>query len=117
MDNALLQKLAEQFGLALDWGSENVVPYLQQLAERVVKYEVSQSIFWLVVGVLLILMGIASFILVCKGGFSNDTVGYLIILGFCGIIIGVVIIGCQITDLIECKYLPEKILLRYVNSK
>lgn len=117
MDNILLQKLAEQFGLALDWGSDNVIPYLQELAGRVVKYEVSQSIFWLVVGVLLILMGIASFILVCKGDFSDETVGCLVILGFCGVIIGIVIIGFQITDLIECKYLPEKILLRYVNSK
>lgn len=117
MDNEMLRKLAEQFGLALDWGSENVVPYLQQLAERVVKYEVSQSIFWLVVGVLLVLMGIASFILAFKGDFSDEAVGCLIILGFCGVIIGIVIAGCQINDLIECKYLPEKILLRYVNNK
>lgn len=116
MDNALLQKLAEQFGLALDWGSENVVPYLQQLAERVVKYEVSQSIFWLVVGVLLILIGIGLFVLVGKGDLDSETANYFVILGFCAIGIGVVIIGCQISDLIECKYLPEKILLRYVNS-
>ncbi len=117
MDNEILQKLAEQFGLALDWGSENVVPYLQQLAERVVKYEVSQSIFWLVVGVLLVLMGIVSFILAFKCDFSDEAIGCLIILGFCGVIIGIIIMGCQISDLIECKFLPEKILLRYVNSK
>lgn len=116
MDNILLQKLAEQFGLALDWGSDNVIPYLQELAGRVVKYEVSQSIFWIVVGVLFVIVGIISFVLGCKSN-DGETQAILCIIGIILIIIGIPIIGCQINDLILCKHLPEKILLRYVNSK
>jgi len=117
MDNILLQKLAEQFGLALDWGSDNVIPYLQELAGRVVKYEASQSIFWIVVGVLIVIIGIISLASGCKSDFSDETQAALCIVGIILIIVGIPIIGCQINDLILCKHLPEKILLRYVNSK
>lgn len=34
-----LQELAKQFGLALNWGDKNVIPYLQDLAKRVITYE------------------------------------------------------------------------------
>lgn len=116
MDNILLQKLAEQFGLALNWGSDNVIPYLQELAGRVVKYEVSQSIFWIVVGTLIVIIGIISFVSGCKSN-DGDTGLTLCIIGIILIIVGIPIIGCQINDLILCNYLPEKILLRYANSQ
>ena len=117
MDNILLQKLAEQFGLALDWGSDNVIPYLEELAGRVVKYEVSQSIFWIVVGVLVVIIGIALCVLGCKSNCTSDERLAFWVCGIILIIVGIPIIGCQTNDLILCNYLPEKILLRYVNNK
>ena len=66
MSELMLQKLAEQFGLALDFSKENVIPYLQQLAEKVVKYEVGQSIFWMIIGIICIIVGIGLFVFVYK---------------------------------------------------
>ena len=64
-----LQELAKQFGLALDWSNNNVIPYLQDLAQRVITYEFRSSIFWIVIGAIFILIGIVAVILaVC----SND---------------------------------------------
>lgn len=120
MSDLILQKLAEQFGLALDFSKENVIPYLQQLAERVVKYEVGQSIFWMVIGIICIIVGIGLFVFVHKKATAEEYFDEGILLVLCVIAVlffcaGIGIVGCQINDLILCEYLPEKILLRYAN--
>lgn len=120
MSELMLQKLAEQFGLALDFSKENVIPYLQQLAERVVKYEVGQSIFWMIIGIICIIVGIGLFVFVYKKVTAEEyfdecilmLLGIIAVLFFC---VGIGITCCQINDLILCEYLPEKILLRYAN--
>lgn len=121
MSELILQKLAEQFGLALDFSKENVIPYLQQLAERVVRYEVGQSIFWIVIGSILVTLGVIFIVIFIKllimksNDWDEDLLVPLLLLGIFCIILGVPIICCQINDLILCEYLPEKILLRYAN--
>jgi len=40
----VLDNLGEKFGIAIDWSSANVVPYLQDLMTRIVKYETYTSI-------------------------------------------------------------------------
>lgn len=107
-----LQELAKQFGLALNWSDKNVIPYLQDLAKRVITYEFHQSIFWLVIGALFVVIGIIFFI----GVYINKFVNEIIIIAIIAVIIGVIIIGYQIDDIILCGTLPEKILLRYIQS-
>ena len=120
MSDLILQKLAEQFGLALDFSKENVIPYLQQLAERVVKYEVSQSIFWMIIGIICIIVGIGLSVFVYKKATAEEYSDECTLIVLCVVAIfsfcaGIGIVGCQINDLILCEYLPEKILLRYAN--
>ena len=59
-----LQELAKQFGLALDWSNNNVIPYLQDLAQRVITYEFRSSIFWIVIGAIFILIGIIDILII-----------------------------------------------------
>ena len=106
-----LQELGKKFGLMIDWSNENIIPYLKELAQRVVQYETWQSVFWLIIGILTIILGIIFIILELKGIFRAD--GFLIIIGCVGIVVGIGITVCQIDDILLCKYLPEKILLRY----
>ena len=40
----ILDALAEKAGLAIDWTSANVFPYLQQLCSKYVTYEITTSI-------------------------------------------------------------------------
>lgn len=110
-----LQELAKQFGLALNWGDKNVIPYLQDLAKRVITYEFRQSIFWLVIGLILILMGIGAIILGFH--FGADAIGIAIFAAAILWIFGIGIVGYQINDIILCGTLPEKILLRYIQTK
>ena len=110
----ILRELGEQFGLMIDWSNENIIPYLKELAQRVVQYETWQSIFWLVIGILTIILGIVLIILELKCILNVD--GFLTFLGFIGIVVGIGIICSQINDILLCKYLPEKILLRYAKQ-
>lgn len=106
-----LQELGKQFGLMIDWSNENVIPYLKELAQRVVYYETWQSIFWLIIGILVIILGIVFIVLESKRIIDLD--GFFTVIGFIGIIVGIGIVCSQIDDILLCKYLPEKILLRY----
>lgn len=109
-----LQELARQFGLALDWGNENFIPYLKELAIRVVDYENSQSILWLVIGIALIIFGIIIVFLELRYVIDGD--GFFIVVGAISLIVGVIMVCFQVNDLLLCKYLPEKIILRYIKS-
>lgn len=115
LSEKMLEKLAEQFGLALDFSKENVIPYLQQLAKRVVRYETGTSIAWLIVGLILLVGGLILIILAIKNAdeWDIDVLVGLLIVGIVMCIFGLPMIFQQVEDLIACRYLPEKILLRY----
>ena len=121
MSTEMLQKLAEKFGLVLDWSNSTAIPYLQQLAERVVKFEVGQSIFWLIIGIICIIVGIGLFVFIYKKDtaeeyFDEDILIFLGIVAVVFLATGIGVAGCQVYDLVTCYYLPEKILFRYVSQ-
>lgn len=111
-----LQELAKQFGLALDWSNNNVIPYLQDLAQRVITYEFRSSIFWIVIGAIFILIGIVIVILGIRSG-VDDVIGFTVCVAIFLWFAGIWIVGAQINDIILCETLPEKILLRYIQTK
>ena len=45
----VLDNLAERFGVAVDWTSTNVIPYLQELCSKYITYEIATSVTWLVI--------------------------------------------------------------------
>lgn len=114
LTDQLLQELGKQFGLMVDWSNKNFIPYLKELAQRVVQYEFGQSIFWLVIGIISIIFGIIVFMLEIKSKINVG--GLFLVLGIVLVFCGISIICCQIDDILLCKYLPEKILLRYAKQ-
>ena len=53
----VLDALAEKFGLAVDWTSANVIPYLEQLCGKYVNYEIVTSVIWLLFGIVCLIFG------------------------------------------------------------
>lgn len=53
----ILDALAEKFGLAIDWTSANVLPYLQQLCGKYVTYEIATSVVWILIDICLLFVG------------------------------------------------------------
>lgn len=117
----VLDALAEKFGLAVDWTSANVIPYLEQLCGKYVNYEIATSVVWLLLGIICLFTAKYGFKLTknfikkyeeIKGYNYNDVWAILsgIVTGVL-IIIGIVVPICQIFDIVTCFTFPEKIII------
>lgn len=119
----VLDYIGEKVGITIDWTSENVIPYVQELCSKYINYEIATSIAWLVLGVILLVIAIVCFVAAKKvwkqadGWMDTDEefgFGVLAIMACSALIIGTVIIGYQVMDIIACLTFPEKIILEYV---
>ena len=55
---AVLDNLAQKFGVAVDWGSANVIPYLQSVAHKYIVWEIATSLMWIAAALLGVGFGI-----------------------------------------------------------
>lgn len=122
----VLNALAEKFGLAVDWTSANVIPYLEQVCGKYVNYEIATSAIWLVFGIVCILFGRVLFkkIKYCfdksdgmdeNNGYSLGCIGSAIGFGILTII-GVIVVMSQVFDIATCFTFPEKIIIEELKS-
>ena len=112
----VLDYLGEKFGIAIDWTSNNVLPYLQALVDKFIKWEISTSILWIAIAAFIIVMTITLINLKGFREINEETYGMLwvpaglLILGF------FVVICVQILDIIECNIFPEKVLYDFIKT-
>lgn len=106
----VLDALCAKFGIAVDWTQENILPYLQTLAEKCISYEIATSIAWLVLAAILIAIGIVLIIINWDKSDFDTCLGALV-LGCLVIIPGTLVAMAQIYDILACIYFPEKEIL------
>lgn len=120
----VLNLLCEKFGVAADWSQENIVPYAQELAKKIINYELWTSVFLILI--FLILSFISFFTawrLTKTKGFSWDdeeiitgiTISF-VILGIFSSFVTIVMIPIQVFDIITCFTFPEKIILNTIQN-
>ena len=125
----VIDNLCEKFGLAIDWTSENVLPYLSTLCAKLVTYEIWTSVAWMSI---MIVMSIASVIVtkrlvpIFKDGLEKDRRNYDVgwgigtgfsIFGLCILYLAtIIVIVTQIMDIIQCVTFPEMYIFEYVQS-
>ena len=110
----VLDYLGEKFGIAIDWTSNNVLPYLQTLVDKFIQWEISTSILWIAIATFVIAMII---ILMNLKGFrkiNEETYGMLWIPIIVLIIVSFMVICVQIFDIVECNVFPEKALYDFI---
>lgn len=118
----VLDALAGRFGIAVNWTSENVIPYLEQLCAKYVNYEIATSVVWMVLGLLLCIVGVVCYKIVHKNKdwgvchydyHPDDYSGRILIYAIVGVIflISIAIIIIQIFDVVTCVTFPEKIII------
>ena len=73
----VLDYLGEKFGIAIDWTSNNVLPYLQALVDKFIKWEISTSIVWIAIAAFVIAMIIILMNLKTFRKINEDTYGML----------------------------------------
>ena len=111
----VLDYLGEKFGIAIDWTSNNILPYLQTLVDKFIQWEISTSILWIAIAVFVIAIIISLMNLKGIREF-NEEIGDGILWIPAGIIIlGFFIVICvQIFDIVECNVFPEKVLYDFI---
>ena len=109
---SVLDNLCQRFGMVIDWGSANVVPYLEELAGRFIQWEISTSWMWIIISGMFLLLGIFFMIYEVKNVYPSD--GWMFILGMAFTIIGIIIIGAQVYDIITAIHFPEKTIYEYI---
>lgn len=103
----VLNDLCEKFGIAVDWSSKNVLPYLQELGNKIVAYELWTSVAWIVIGLLPFVIMMILYKKMIKRK-ELETVFWFSV-GFS--ILSFASTCCQIFDIITCLTFPEKIIL------
>lgn len=127
----VLNDICDKFGIAVDWTSKNIQPYLKELMTKCVNYKLATDIVWLVVGIVLLIIGGVLLRFASNNNRKyheikdyyermrsnlDETVAAQIIFG--GICLGIaVILTLYFTiNLITCVTFPEKIILDMVRS-
>lgn len=127
----VLNDICEKFGIAVDWTSKNIQPYLKELMTKCINYKLATDIVWLVVGIVLLIIGGV----LLRFTFNNnrkyheiedyyermcscldDVAGIQFIFGGICLGVAVVLILYFTINLITCLTFPEKIILDMVQS-
>lgn len=59
----VLNDLGNRFGIAIDWSSQNILPYLQDLMGRFIKLQNVTAIIWIIFSIIIVII---SFVFIYK---------------------------------------------------
>lgn len=114
----ILNDLGSRFGVAIDWSSQNVVPYVQDLVSRIAKLEMVNSIIALVFGIICLVVVIFSAKWSIKYWDSDDCNEWAEIIIGISVIVGLIgacaLIPTGINNLTKAIYLPELTAIEYI---
>lgn len=109
----ILEYLCDKFGIAVDWTDANVMPYLQELCAHYIQWEISTSIMWIVLGVLMVIGAIICGIAAKKTD-DEDFACVMIVSLFVLVFIAIIMFCMQTDDILKCHYFPELQVLEYL---
>ena len=128
----VLDAVCDKFGIAIDWTSNNVIPYIQELGNKIITYDICMSIMWLVIlGIipLIIAILIKKFLNKKKleakenktindyyytdGSLDNGAFYCYLIIGML-LIIAIVIGTISLQSIIQDILFPEKTIIEFI---
>lgn len=138
----ILDDLARRFGLAIDWTSQNVMPYVTELLGRFVSYKIATNIIPVAIFITMIGVNIwfwrklyksfvrarqdresNMFVEACKSDSCNE---YYFVLSGASIFLIIFIVFssllstifglCGISDLLKLVYIPELYIVEYISQ-
>lgn len=121
----VIDALAEKFGIAIDWTSQNVLPYIKELCGKWCTYEAYTSIAWIAIFCIALVVFTVSTLIFHKKAKDKD--GYYdwdCMSSWCAaiswallaisVLVCLVGIPVQVMDIIECKVFPEKFIIEQI---
>lgn len=111
----VMDSLFLRFGVAVDWTSENVFPYIQELAGKFITYEIATSCMYIVIALLIATIVIVLIKLINDKKINDEDGDFVIVILILSAL-ALFIIFAQLFDIIACIVFPEKELFEYVRS-
>lgn len=111
----IMDAIGKQLGMAIDWTSQNVTPYLEQLSHRIIQYEISMSSFYIVISIICIIIG-RNILKKGKTMFDkgDELCVFPLIIGFIIMLIGIVAMCVDAQEIITALTLPEKTIIEFI---
>ncbi len=116
----ILDDLSKRMGMAIDWSGKNIMPYLEELMGRFVQWEISTSIIWGLLAVVLCFSG--CLLLKYSWNHINEYFGDIdewaswgVAVSVSMILGGIIVLLTQCFDVCEAVYLPEKVVYDYIS--
>lgn len=103
--------ISDKLGVAVDWGSNNLVPYLQELGNKIVAYKENIAWMWVIVGIVVAVIGVGALI-----GYFVSQDGVWLFVTVCCLGVAACIIIPNMYTIIACQTFPEKVILDYINN-
>ena len=126
----VLDAVCDKFGIAIDWTSNNVIPYIQELGNKIITYDICMNIMWLVIGCvipLIVAMFIKKFLNQKKLEAKESSNAYYYADGsldegalYCYLIIGILLVVAIVIGTISSQSIiqdivfPEKTLIEFI---
>ena len=131
----VLKHLGDQFGVAIDWSSANIMPYLNDLMSRMVKYGIYINIYYIFHAIFciafLIVVSVILYKISCKMIIKSDkdkdynglaeglTIAFTVSLAATVVtaVVGIAYISNHIATIIELNTVPEKYVIEMIQDK
>ena len=115
----ILNDLGSRFGVLIDWSSQNVAPYVQDLVSRIAKLQMCNSIIAIVCGIACVIVTILiiRFFIKHYDDMIDEVVGTFLIVIFILCLIGMfTLIPIGVDGLTKAIYLPELTAMEYIQN-
>jgi hypothetical protein len=127
---AVINDLGSKMGMAIDWTSANVIPYLQDLVMRISYMAVAKHSIGAALGIIALITSIVIWVKLSKFHIRQqekyrkqeyvDEDDLVYIFGIIGIIIGfmlgIILLSVNVASLVEAIYLPEVAAYNYIQG-
>lgn len=123
----VLDDLSQRFGIAVDWSSQNMMPYLQTLGNKLVNYKIAFATLWVVLGVICLVLALLLWKDANKYSKDKHPDDYYInsycdqyyariCIGVCFLLVGLLLILINAHTIILGLTFPEKIIFEEVKD-
>lgn len=116
----ILDAVCDKFGMTIDWTSQNVIPYVEQIGKHIVQYKLWTSSLWTILSLIVLIAGT----IICGKKIKSAT-RYddreETILGWCVILLAIYftfasMLIVQIQDIVTALTFPEKTILDFITT-
>lgn len=116
----ILDDLGRRFGIVIDWSSENIIPYLQELVGRFINWEITTSSIWIVFAIAVIVSSCIllkkSINIIKKDDYYSEGWIFALLMSIVFLGIGIIVFFVQSFDIAKVIFLPELTIYEYIKS-